>query len=519
MQPSNGSAVPLCSICLENLGKYGGPATLPCGHNYCLQCIASSASQKADPECTLCRAPFSQNLQLHVNTELRDLVKFATSLHTVEQDGWETVTASKGQVEGEEAESDVRLVPSAPPMHVSLTTVLQGGGDLLSLEPPKWMPDSHAPACRLCVQDFQSLRRHRHHCRLCGEVFCGACSKSHLLLPPKFQQKQPQRVCQPCADVLEPLQPFLAGTISQAVQPAVHDVTDSTSMRSWFNRPVASSLEAEIYKATNIVHAFTRIGNNPPERHIPSHILKDAAGFAILSTFKVGMGWSGVVGTGLVIGQEDGAWTSPSAISLAGVGRGLQLGSSVSDILIVLRNWQALQAFCGRVHVGAGVGGSMAVGTVGRQAEAAMRLGAQGGAMCYSYSMSSGIFAGISIEGSVVSTRDHINLAFYGRPVTAKQLLVEGKLPSPVAAAALYSAMDNLLVRLGAPTTKRYVDAPKKVVPTPSSPQPANDSPHASPPEMLANSLHAHHVSGGIQLDTIDTGSDEEDTGLGRRGA
>ena len=78
-----------------------------------------------------------------------------------------------------------------------------------------------------------------------------------------------------------------AGTISQAVQPAVYDVTDSTSMRSWFNRPMAGSLEADIYKATNIVRMFARIGNNPPERHIPSHILKEAAGFAILSTLKV----------------------------------------------------------------------------------------------------------------------------------------------------------------------------------------------------------------------------------------
>ena len=60
----------------------------------------------------------------------------------------------QGQVEGQEMEPDVRLVPSAPPMHVTLSTVLQGGGDLLSLEPPKWMPDSHAPACRLCSQDF-----------------------------------------------------------------------------------------------------------------------------------------------------------------------------------------------------------------------------------------------------------------------------------------------------------------------------------------------------------------------------
>ncbi len=62
----------------------------------------------------------------------------------------------------------------------------------------------------------------------------------------------------------------------------------------------------------------------------------------------------------------------------------------------------------------------------------------------------------MSIEGSVVSTRDHINLAFYGRPVTAKQLLLEGKFASPVSAASLFSALDNLLVRVGAPPTKRY---------------------------------------------------------------
>ena len=26
-----GDATPRCSICVENLGKYGGPSTLPCG--------------------------------------------------------------------------------------------------------------------------------------------------------------------------------------------------------------------------------------------------------------------------------------------------------------------------------------------------------------------------------------------------------------------------------------------------------------------------------------------------------
>lgn len=54
--------------------------------------------------------------------------------------------------------------------------------------------------------------------------------------------------------------------------------------------------------------------------------------------------------------------------------------------------------------MGGGVGASVAVGPIGRQAEAALRLGAQGGAVCYSYSMSSGIFAGESLQRACPSS-------------------------------------------------------------------------------------------------------------------
>ena len=40
----------------------------------------------------------------------------------------------------------------------------------------------------------------------------------------------------------------VAGTISRAVQPAVHDVTDVTCAQSWFNSPLTTSLTADIYK-------------------------------------------------------------------------------------------------------------------------------------------------------------------------------------------------------------------------------------------------------------------------------
>lgn len=77
------------------------------------------------------------------------------------------------------------------------------------------------------------------------------------------------------------------GTIAQAVQPAIHDVTDGSVMRSWLNSPLSSGLEQDVYKATNILHSFARVGYLQPEKGIPAAVLQGAAGLAILSVVKV----------------------------------------------------------------------------------------------------------------------------------------------------------------------------------------------------------------------------------------
>jgi SH3 domain-containing YSC84-like protein 1 len=75
------------------------------------------------------------------------------------------------------------------------------------------------------------------------------------------------------------------------------------------------------------------------ERSIPSYLLKNAAGYAILSVLKVGMGWSAAVGTGLIVARrQDGTWSPPSAIGLGSFGWGLQLGGELTDVLLVLSN-------------------------------------------------------------------------------------------------------------------------------------------------------------------------------------
>jgi hypothetical protein len=62
---------------------------------------------------------------------------------------------AEGEGEGAKLGGGVSLVPSAPPAHLSLAAVLGGDGDLLSLEPPAWLPDSHAAACARCRAPFR----------------------------------------------------------------------------------------------------------------------------------------------------------------------------------------------------------------------------------------------------------------------------------------------------------------------------------------------------------------------------
>ena len=88
---------------------------------------------------------------------LRDGLHATTAL-TLESSTLQQAVPPRGKADNQDGEEgmerDVTLVPSAPPMHVSLSTVLGGGGDLLSLEPPTWLPDSQALACRHCSAPF-----------------------------------------------------------------------------------------------------------------------------------------------------------------------------------------------------------------------------------------------------------------------------------------------------------------------------------------------------------------------------
>lgn len=150
-------------------------------------------------------------------------------------------------------------IPSAPPLLEPNGINYSAYKEVLDAEPPEWVPDSSTTVCMQCNAPFTALTRGRHHCRFCGGIFCRACSKGRSLLPTKFRERNPQRVCDACYDRLDPLQNILINSISNAVQVAKHDVMDWTCARGWLNLPVGLSMEQEIYKSANTLRSYYQV--------------------------------------------------------------------------------------------------------------------------------------------------------------------------------------------------------------------------------------------------------------------
>lgn len=70
---------------------------------------------------------------------------------------------------------------------------------------PVWVPDSCADKCACCNEHFGIWRR-KHHCRLCGQVVCWACSSRTFLIAGYEDgvDDRPARACDVCYDSVFP---------------------------------------------------------------------------------------------------------------------------------------------------------------------------------------------------------------------------------------------------------------------------------------------------------------------------
>ena len=164
----------------------------------------------------------------------------------------------------------------------------------------------------------------------------------------------------------------------------------------------AASMEFTVRDCAEIIQDFTRI----PEHSIPPFVLRNARGLAVFRVLKGAFGVGGRIGEGLVIARlPDGGWSGPSAIATGGGGFGFQIGGQVTEFVIILNTEAAVRAFSRGGNVEFGGALSVAAGPVGRAAEA----GVLPLAAVYTYSRNQGLFAGVSLEGTLLVTESSKN--------------------------------------------------------------------------------------------------------------
>ncbi|CDH55341.1 sh3 domain-containing protein [Lichtheimia corymbifera JMRC:FSU:9682] len=207
------------------------------------------------------------------------------------------------------------------------------------------------------------------------------------------------------------------------------------------NSPLPSSLASECRKASRILNSFINPGQGL-DTIIPPGILANAKGLAIYSVLKAGFLFSGRAGSGLVIARlPDGSWSAPSAIATGGMGFGGQVGAELTDFVMVLNTTAAVKTFMHHGSITLGGNISVAAGPIGRNAEASGTASIKSVAAVYSYSKTRGLFAGVSLEGSVILERFDANAKMYGRKVATRDLL-NGTIPPPPQADPLYRALE-----------------------------------------------------------------------------
>ena len=164
-----------------------------------------------------------------------------------------------------------------------------------------------------------------------------------------------------------------------------------------------------------------------PDQNIPMNLISKAKAIIVFPTmFKGGFIVGARYGKGIasVRSSKLGEWGPPAFLYTTGASLGFQIGAEAVDLILLVMSQRGIEGLLSEKFT---LGGDIAIsaGPVGRHAEASADVFMQG--EIYSYSRSKGIFSGISLKGTVIASDSDANLAYYGHPYTANEILLTGQ--------------------------------------------------------------------------------------------
>jgi lipid-binding SYLF domain-containing protein len=189
-----------------------------------------------------------------------------------------------------------------------------------------------------------------------------------------------------------------------------------------------------------IVASFTAFGSSIPRDRIQKglevivelsgtedsgsfiELLRKSNGIVIYPDMvKAALGFGGQYGEGFLLRRdEEGRWYGPLFVKLYGISYGFQAGVQKSGLVLVVMNKQGIEGFLGN-NITLGGSASVSAGPTGKTLAADTDYKLE--AAIYSYSVSNGLFAGISLGGSIIRQDSDASREYFGQSLTPREII------------------------------------------------------------------------------------------------
>ena len=187
----------------------------------------------------------------------------------------------------------------------------------------------------------------------------------------------------------------------------------------------SANLNERLNSATQVVREI----EGTPDGGIPDYIVSKANCIAVIPSVKKGAFLVGAsYGQGVVTCRTHRGWSAPVFIRLAGASFGFQIGGQATDLVLVSVNDKGFEDLLhSKFKIGADA--SAAAGPVGRHAAAATDILLN--AELLTYSRAKGVFAGVDLNGAVVSQNTDDTNEFYGGQAKPYAAILHGEVAVP----------------------------------------------------------------------------------------
>lgn len=192
---------------------------------------------------------------------------------------------------------------------------------------------------------------------------------------------------------------------------------------SAFSQSMDFSMQSLLRQALSSWNHFTS-PDLPVDQRIPFKIVNEAKGVMFLSVIKGGIGFGGMLGTGIFMARSPNwrtEWTAPCAVGVGGLQIGFNIGVEKVDHIIFIRDENVINKFHSGIRLGGDI--SLSVGPLGRDANIGLTLNDKGVISNVSYSMSKGAYLGFALEGSVITIRNDCNEQYFGNKWDVLEIL------------------------------------------------------------------------------------------------